>query len=242
MDTKKWGVRFWLSIHFISYPYPNKQCDPKYYDIFFESLGNVLPCIYCRNSYKGFCHELPYKHFLLDCDNDSKEIFYWTYLIHNKVNDKLRDQGNNVDPNPPFKKVLNKYKKINPNIWHSWLTEMIYFICFNYANRDYTDHHIREWYQKFFWALSKVLPSTKLNIMLQKRMEMYPIHNYLKNGEDLMYWAYLITNNKKPFKTIKDYYSQFKATKCGRNVHKVKYDCDKKYLNKEYTLVFNLFG
>lgn len=237
MQTSKFGPPLWKSIHFISYPYSHKKCYPKYLNLFFESLGNVLPCIYCRNSYKIFCQELPCKKYLLS----DQDIFYWTYQIHNKVNNKLRNQGNDVDPNPPLMKILNKYKKINPNIWHPWLNEMIYFICFNYANRDCTDHQIREWYQKFFWSLSRVLPSKKLKSYLQKRMEMYPIHNYLKSGEDLFYWAYLITDNNKSFKTVKDYYTQFKATKCGSDIHKVKYSKYDEYLNKEYTLVLDIF-
>ena len=238
MKTSKFGPSSWKSIHFITYPYKNKKCKSDHLNIFMESLGYVLPCIYCRNSYKSFCQELPCENYLLD----NNDIFYWTYCIHNKVNDKLRNQGNNVPNNPSFKSICKKYKKINPNIWHKFLTEMIYFISFNYSNRNYNDHNIREWYQKFFWSLSRILPSNKLRKILQKRMEIYPIQNYLKNGNDLFYWSYLITNNKKPFKDIKNYYSQFKATKCGENTHIIKYSRDTEFIPKEYTLLFDVFG
>ena len=48
-----------------------------------------------------------------------KDIYVSLYLIHNKVNDKLRKQGLNDEPNPDFKKVCefyyHYYREINAN-------------------------------------------------------------------------------------------------------------------------------
>lgn len=236
MRTVKFGPPSWQSIHFITYPYPDKKIKPQYYHQFFESLGHVLPCIYCRNSYQQFCKEL-----VCDKYNSDSEIFYWGYQIHNNVNDKLRNQGNDIEPNPTLGEVKKKYSKLNPNIWYPCLTKMINFICYNYSNRDYHDKEIREWHQKFFWNLSRVLPSKKLRIQLQNKIKEYPIHNYLKNGNDLFYWAYLIGPRKLKWKDLRNYYEQCKATKCNRVRKQSLYSRDIMYDPKEYTLVFDLF-
>lgn len=231
MNTKKWGKHIWKSIHFLTYPYKNKKCNLKNYKIFFDSLGYILPCIYCRNSYKIFCQEQPLTLY------EPLDIFYWTYCIHNKVNDKLRNQGNNIPPNPSFKKIQSFYNNLQTENCQNFINKMIYFITFNYANNP--NPELKKHYMAFFWSLLRILPNNQYKINIKKMFDKHPIQNYLKNANDLFYWAYLITNNKKTFKQLKKYYSKFNASKCSNNYHKLKYSNDNPYKPSQYTLIFN---
>ena len=95
MITGIWGGPSWVSLHSIAHGYP---IDPDAYDsekgfpigttrsnyrTYFTMLGEVLPCKYCRNSYKMFILENPIK---LDSRMD---LARWLWEIHNKVNKKL---------------------------------------------------------------------------------------------------------------------------------------------------------
>lgn len=94
MLTKVWGPVLWIGLHCITFGYPykiNKE-NPEhrhkmavYYD-FFKLLGDVLPCKYCRESYKQYFDELDLRNYL----SSRERIVRWFYLIHEKVNDKLK--------------------------------------------------------------------------------------------------------------------------------------------------------
>jgi hypothetical protein len=76
----------------------------------FISLSYVMPCIYCRESYKEFIKEMPIDSHL----SGRIKLFFWLYKLKDKVNKKLIKQENEC-----FKKehakLLLKYneKKIN---------------------------------------------------------------------------------------------------------------------------------
>ena len=52
--TKIWGPSMWIALHSISFCYPiNPTYEEKQnYKKFFELLGELLPCLYCKESYK----------------------------------------------------------------------------------------------------------------------------------------------------------------------------------------------
>lgn len=109
--TKVWGPAGWLFLHCITFGYPyainpnnpdhdNKKSD---YKQFFELLGKVFPCKYCRESYQVFIKELPIDKYL----NTRKDLITWLYKIHNKVNNKLGVNECNI---PTLKEVNDKYE------------------------------------------------------------------------------------------------------------------------------------
>lgn len=93
MMTKVWGPTGWLFLHCVTfgYPYvinlsnPDHAYKKQQYKAFFESVGNILPCKYCRASYLDFIKEIPIDNYL----RSRKDICKWLYIIHNKVNQKL---------------------------------------------------------------------------------------------------------------------------------------------------------
>jgi hypothetical protein len=87
--TKIWGPSLWTGLHSITFGFPIKPSDEdkKNYQYFFRSIGHVLPCKYCRESYLKFIDE---EDTLLEKFLDDREsLTYWLYLIHEKVNKKL---------------------------------------------------------------------------------------------------------------------------------------------------------
>ena len=111
MDTKKWGPPGWVFMHSIAENYDPTIHNAKIFKRFFTDIGDVLPCVHCRESYQKFIKELPIDPYLKTAGG----LGQWLYLIHNKVNKKLRDQGYPIAPDPDFEKISQKYQNFKVN-------------------------------------------------------------------------------------------------------------------------------
>lgn len=97
MSTKHWGPAAWKFL-FTSimgrYPYKLDMNNSEHIIIrnafkqMLTSLQIVMPCIYCRESFKKFLLELPIEPYLVG----RIELMYWLYLMKDKVNKKLLNQ------------------------------------------------------------------------------------------------------------------------------------------------------
>ena len=112
MITKIWGPPAWIFLHCVTMGYP-VEFDPENEDhvirresmiYFFNSITNVFPCKYCRESYAEYIRELPIEDHL----STRVELARWFYDIHNKVNYKL---GIPLCDIPEFIEVYNKYEQ-----------------------------------------------------------------------------------------------------------------------------------
>lgn len=119
MKTKYWGPNAWNFLFCsILGTYP-EQIDIKNKDHIkikkefknlFNSLCFILPCIFCRDSYKVFIKELPIDPYLVG----RIELCNWLYKLKDKVNKKLIKQE--IDCfKVEHEKILKKLKdkKIN---------------------------------------------------------------------------------------------------------------------------------
>jgi hypothetical protein len=111
MMTNVWGPPGWVFLHSITMGYPFK-INPSEKShiirkentkIFFNSLGHVLPCKYCRKSYLDYITENPIDKHL----NNRKKLVKWFYDIHNKINMKLGVPKCDI---PSFKEFYQKYE------------------------------------------------------------------------------------------------------------------------------------
>jgi len=93
--TTIWGPAMWESLHNISFNYPHNptQEDKDNYYKFFISIGNILPCCTCRNSYKKHICEDGTK-CTYDCFQNRETLTKWLFNFHHMVNKKL---GYNYD-------------------------------------------------------------------------------------------------------------------------------------------------
>lgn len=115
LATKLWGPSGWnFLFSCIMGGYPpkidmhNKEhiLIKKHFKNMFMSLGYTMPCIFCRESYKGFLKESPIDPALVG----RIELMKWLYDIRNKVNQKLMGQES---------ECYNNEKKRLKKIYHS---------------------------------------------------------------------------------------------------------------------------
>jgi hypothetical protein len=92
MKVINWGHSMWVTLHTISFNAPDVCTveEKKVYNNFFKNLSELLPCKYCRTSFKLFLKFLPIEEY----SNDRAGITYWLYTIHNLVNLKLNKNSN----------------------------------------------------------------------------------------------------------------------------------------------------
>jgi len=104
MNVNNWGPGGWVFLHSITFNYPLEPTDndKKNYRNFFISIENILPCKYCRESYKVYYKYLPIDPFL-----DSREgVVYWLYKLHELINQKIFQESTNAS----FEDVIRKYE------------------------------------------------------------------------------------------------------------------------------------
>ncbi len=89
--TKIWGPHFWETLHCVSFGYPLEPTEQhkKDYKAFFMSVGNVLPCRYCRESYTIFINTEERSKLKDEHLKDRECLTKWVYKLHQRVNEKL---------------------------------------------------------------------------------------------------------------------------------------------------------
>ena len=89
--TKIWGEPGWTFCHSVTFGYPVEPSEKKKKDYkdFFVSLGNVLPCRWCRESYQEFITTKGKTELNDNVLRNRDTLTEWFYDIHNAVNDKL---------------------------------------------------------------------------------------------------------------------------------------------------------
>lgn len=106
MITKIWGPPSWVSLHSISFGYPLNPSDEQKntYKSYFTLVGDVLPCRYCRESYKKFISEGCTK-LTDDCMKNRETLSRWLYDVHEAVNKKL-----GIDYGVSYEDVKQRYE------------------------------------------------------------------------------------------------------------------------------------
>lgn len=95
MDSKVWGKQSWDALFFIACGYDLNDAKNKkeVYTRHLKSWGDVLPCRYCRDSYRGFFLQLNIEKYL---DNGPCGLIKFVYDLKNLVNAKLIEQEETV--------------------------------------------------------------------------------------------------------------------------------------------------
>lgn len=90
MITKIWGSAGWLFNHSVTFGFPLKPSEEQkdQYLVYFRALGDVLPCGYCRDSYRRFIEEDGTRLDRSVVEN-RESLTRWFYQLHCKVNEKL---------------------------------------------------------------------------------------------------------------------------------------------------------
>jgi hypothetical protein len=112
MNQKIWGPGLWLFLHTLTFNYPVKpsKTDKMRMERFFYSVGDVLPCKYCRDNYKKHLKTYPIK---LD---SKREFIRWLIDIHNEVNIQQNKQVvNESDVFDTYERIYGKKIELDEN-------------------------------------------------------------------------------------------------------------------------------
>jgi len=170
MNTSFWGKDGWKLSHSIAYSYDESEM--KCYKIFFNSIQYVLPCIYCRRSYKKYIELYPIQ------NQSKRDLATWIYNIHNCVNEKLRKQGYVTTKDPSLKEVDEFYKDYVKRANCLIGIDFIYCILFNY-NLDISETR-KKAYIRFFNCLQYILPNEKIRTIYQSYFKSHPFESCLE--------------------------------------------------------------
>ena len=104
MNSNEWGPRAWFLIHAIAFNYPEEPSkeDKQKFKNFIYSLGDVLPCKYCKPAFSKYLEDIPMEPYL----KDRKGASYWSYLIHDRVNKKLGKKS------PPYEEIVKVFEPL----------------------------------------------------------------------------------------------------------------------------------
>jgi hypothetical protein len=172
MQTTKWGPSGWNLFHNVAIQYKPTRENKALYRAFYESFKQILPCKYCRQSYSTFFDSTPIDRFLVS----SEQLFYWTYLMHNKVNDKLRKQGFLTTPNPSYQEIKKQYQKgcYNKCTYADYIV-FIGCVVFNYGSIGNEKHCppkcTQDGYKTFFNFLTVKYPEVHSEFIKNENLE-----------------------------------------------------------------------
>ncbi len=106
LNSIVWGKAGWTFLHSVTFGFPVDPTteDKNNYLIFYEKLGNVMPCRLCRESYLKFITE-PDTLLSIETFKNRESVVRWLYKIHNKVNKKL-----GVDYKVEFEEFVERFE------------------------------------------------------------------------------------------------------------------------------------
>ena len=202
MDTRFWGPSAWQLLHLVAH---SQQGDPEPYELFFNSVKQVLPCKFCRQSTTEFMEtELPLHPRV-------KDTAHWLYDLHNRVNKKLRDQSKtdpqvrDPGPDPTFGVVRDHYTrllryspdqvKVVPG------ADFLSALAVNYPEKPTSD--LVEDHSVFWTYLRAVFPFSHLRVRMNRYMEAHPLYDALQSRAAYKKWVYALL--KTMCKTSRSY-------------------------------------
>lgn len=118
LDPSCWGPAAWFTLHSFAMGYPENNPPPEtmgLYKQFYENIQYTLPCVWCKVNFVKNISELPINDYL----GSRRDLAYWVYLLHNKVNDET---GVDIADRPSFDDVYAKYDSFRGDCDNDTLT------------------------------------------------------------------------------------------------------------------------
>ena len=109
MNQNIWGKCTWVLMHSIAVNYPINPTVKEKENVykFFSTLGDILPCKYCREHYKKNLKEMPIM------AETKMDLIWWTIDLHNKVN--ILTNKKVISRKEALIKIMSMYKKHKDN-------------------------------------------------------------------------------------------------------------------------------
>jgi hypothetical protein len=123
-------------------------------------------------------------------------VSQWYYLVHNKINEKLRKQGFLHDPNPSFKEVIKKYRR-EKKCFIGW--NFLYSVIYHYPhNGDELSKRRRDAYVQFFTLLSLFYPIPSIRKKYVEYLEKNPFEEVIHSSQSMLKWLYFFEKKVNP--------------------------------------------
>jgi len=167
MDTRFWGPSGWKLLHLIvASPMEDRSKTVKWFCL----LPFVLPCKYCRASLHEYYRSQPPTEALFANPETAGK---WLYDIHNRVNEKLRNQGLLTKRNPSWISVRKIYSTMSKNLCDtSPLLGWDFMTSIAFMTRKERIHELNEW-----WSLiPSILPCSSWRQSWKKVWSPPPLH------------------------------------------------------------------
>ena len=201
MEKSFWGPSCWCAIHTACASYkPENRISVKQ---FIYSLPYLLPCEYCREHLDQNLRTIPLNDDILV---NSKQLFIWSYFLHDLVNKQLKKK-----PSPTFPIAEQYYNnQIGNNVfWGPCFWRMIHAFAASYRPE------VKSAFKQFIYSLPGVLPCKICQEHFLRTLTQIPLTDeYLRDSHNLFLWTYLLHDlvNKQlskvspPFEEIKAQY------------------------------------
>jgi len=184
MDTRFWGPSGWQLYHMVAQTYSGS---PTHYKAFFDTMTDILPCKFCRESTKQFVEKDP-PDFTSKCT-----LTTWLYELHNKVNHKLRSQCKD-DPKvicPPPDPSIEKVNAIYQELVSSEMDvppglDFLFCVVYNYNT---TFAHS---YARMFVSLTHLYPNERLRMIIKKYVTKEGLHMAVQSRDRMYAWWYAL--------------------------------------------------
>lgn len=100
-----WGPSQWKSLHSIATTY--KPCNAKAFKEYVNALKYLLPCDKCCTHLTDNLKKFPVDQYL----GNNHDLFFWTYLLHDAVNQAHNTHYKNETPkySPPYDEIKAYY-------------------------------------------------------------------------------------------------------------------------------------
>ena len=220
MNTNKWGPSGWNLLGTSAYKYDHvitrlpdhhKITLALIYKIHISNTETQLPCKYCRESYTVYIRELPVDQPLIE-----HKLNNWMYLLHNKVNDKLRKQGYNTSEDPSLSEATKMINLKSKNYYISTGWDYINCIAHNYPEPATARSKILA--KVHFSTLPYLLPHPSLTSATVDFMNEYKLDEALNDRNAFVTWIYLLHNNLlNVYKNIQPGFNPEEYTKSYEN-------------------------
>lgn len=197
MDTRFWGPSGWQFYHLVASTYPEKPdaITQRKYELFFVAMKDVLPCRFCRESTTKFMEELP----LHPAMKNRETLTKWLYDLHNKVNEKLRNQCKDdprvicPPPDPSLSAVRDVYQgllsadpKVPPGLDFLWC------VVYNYGNTPTSDT-VQAYFQTFM-NLVDLYPYLHLRKIVAAHVRENIVFEALRTRKEFLKWWYVLSS------------------------------------------------
>lgn len=212
MDTRFWGPSGWKFLHLLLELLPEKinKKNQEIISKFMLCWRNLLPCKYCRKSFTKYTTSYPISPHLATREHLTR----WLWIIHNKVNNKLRRQGYCHYDNPDFTLIQQLYQNLayntnNPirlllELGHDFLGSII----INYSAYVHNNQERITEINEYYYDMAKLLPEI-LQIIVENNARFHKeskpiiakLHDYYRktpliiqnngsNNDEVIEWYY----------------------------------------------------